>query len=115
MQVARLGSLEVPPAADQLGVDPSAELAALHLEILRDEPVLDHRTNLRAELTSFVGHDTNRVLAACPQVRIMATSREPLNITGEALWTVGPLTLPGSRRIVVRFGRTGRGACRCGH
>ena len=24
----------------------------------------------------------------------MATSREPLNITGEALWTVGPLTLP---------------------
>jgi predicted ATPase/DNA-binding SARP family transcriptional activator len=36
----------------------------------------------------------DRVLAACPQVRILATSREPLNITGEALWTVGPLTLP---------------------
>ena len=36
----------------------------------------------------------DRVLAACPQVRIMATSREPLNITGEALWTVGPLTCP---------------------
>ncbi len=201
--------------ADQLGVDPSAELAALHLETLRDEPVLDHRTNLRAELTSFVGRDAelarvaallrahrlvtltgpggagktrlaaeaaraelnampggvwlvelapvtdpaevpsavlaalglreqallaargplggladeqadalgrllaalagqrallvldncehlvaaaavlaDRVLAACPQVRVMATSREPLNITGEALWTVGPLTLP---------------------
>src|SRR5208282_3741093 len=31
--------------------------AALHLEILRDEPVLNHRTNLRAELTSFVGRD----------------------------------------------------------
>ena len=43
--------------ADQLGVDPSAELAALHLEILQDEPVPDHRTNLRAELTSFVGRD----------------------------------------------------------
>ena len=27
-----------------------------------------------------------RVLGACPRVRIMATSREPLNITGEALW-----------------------------
>ncbi len=202
--------------ADQLGVDPSAELAALHLEfLLRDEPVLNHRTNLRAELTSFVGRDAelvdvaalvgahrlvtltgpggsgktrlaveaaraelnampggvwlvelapvtdpaevpsavlaalglreqallyprgplgapadeqadalgrllaalagqrallvldncehlvaaaaflaDRVLAACPQVRIMTTSREPLNITGEALWTVGPLTLP---------------------
>ena len=36
----------------------------------------------------------DRVLAACPRVRILATSREPLNITGEALWTVGPLTLP---------------------
>ena len=37
-----------------------------------------------------------QVLAACPQVRILATSREPLAITGEALWTVGPLTM---RRI----------------
>jgi predicted ATPase/DNA-binding SARP family transcriptional activator len=36
----------------------------------------------------------DRVLAACPHVRILATSREPLNITGEALSTVGPLTLP---------------------
>ena len=36
----------------------------------------------------------DRVLAVCPQVRILATSREPLSITGEALWTVGPLTLP---------------------
>jgi predicted ATPase/DNA-binding SARP family transcriptional activator len=220
---------------NQLGVEPSAELAALHLDILRDEPpaepdpktprpagsVSNHTshksTNLRAELTSFVGRDAelrqvaellgtyrlitltgpggagktrlaveaaraelpatpdgvwlvelapvtdpadvtsavlsafglreqvlvspsrarrlmpetplppdelsrllsalaskrtllvldncehlvaaaaalaDRVLAACPQVRIMATSREPLNITGEALWTVGPLTLP---------------------
>jgi predicted ATPase/DNA-binding SARP family transcriptional activator len=216
---------------DQLGVEPSAELAALHLDILRDEPpaepdpqspppkgpVSRTSTNLRAELTSFVGRDAelrqvagllgahrlitltgpggagktrlaveaaraelgampdgvwlvelapvtdpadvtstvlstlglreqvlvnptrplrmmpetllppdelsrllaalagqrtllvldncehliaaaatlaDRVLAACPQVRIMATSREPLNITGEALWTVGPLTLP---------------------
>src|SRR5580693_9521170 len=217
---------------NQLGVEPSAELAALHLQILRDEPPAEsdpktpwhpsnhtsrNNTNLRAELTSFVGRDAelrqvaellgayrlitltgpggagktrlaveaaraelpaapdgvwlielapvtdpadvtsavlsalglreqalvsparprrltpeapappdelsrllsalsakrtllvldncehlvaaaaalaDRVLAACPQVRIMATSREPLNITGEALWTVGPLTLP---------------------
>jgi len=216
---------------NQLGVEPSAELAALHLDILRDEPPAEpdpktprpsnhtsHKnTNLRAELTSFVGRDAelrqvaellgayrlitltgpggagktrlaveaaraelpampdgvwlvelapvtdpadvtsavlstlglreqalvsparprrlmpeaplppdelsrllsaltgkrallvldncehliaaaaalaDRVLAACPQVVIMATSREPLNITGEALWTVGPLTLP---------------------
>jgi predicted ATPase/DNA-binding SARP family transcriptional activator len=36
----------------------------------------------------------DRILAACPQVRILATSREPLAITGEALCPVGPLTLP---------------------
>ena len=217
---------------NQLGVEPSAELAALHLDILRDEPPAEPgpetplpasnhtshaMTNLRAELTSFVGRDAelrqvaellgsyrlitltgpggagktrlaveaaraelpampdgvwlvelapvtdpadvtsavlstlglreqalvsstrarrltpeaplppdelsrlvsaltgkrallvldncehliaaaaalaDRILAACPRVVIMATSREPLNITGEALWTVGPLTLP---------------------
>ena len=53
--------------ADQLGADPSAELAALHLEILRTDEVAggalraDRRahgeTNLRAELTSFVGRE----------------------------------------------------------
>jgi predicted ATPase/DNA-binding SARP family transcriptional activator len=201
--------------ADELGADPSAELSALHLELLTSEPQPAPRINLPAELTSFVGRDAElaqvagllsahrlltltgpggagktrlaveaaraelpaapdgvwlielapvsdpaevpsaalsalglreqallyargpagppaeeqadalgrllaalggrrallvldncehlvaaaarlagRVLAACPQVRILATSREPLAITGEALWTVGPLTLP---------------------
>ncbi|GAA3218076.1 BTAD domain-containing putative transcriptional regulator [Actinocorallia longicatena] len=36
----------------------------------------------------------DRVLAECPGVRILATSREPLAITGEALWPVEPLELP---------------------
>jgi len=40
----------------------------------------------------------DQVLAACPQVHILATSREPLNITGEMLWPVGPLTLPPDGR-----------------
>ena len=52
--------------------------------------VLDNCDHLVAAAAALA----DRVLAACPQVRIMATSREPLNITGEALWTVGPLTLP---------------------
>ena len=45
----------------------------------------------------------DRVLAACPRVRILATSREPLNITGEALWTVGPLTLPPDPAVTPSF------------
>nr|WP_237418231.1 BTAD domain-containing putative transcriptional regulator [Actinomadura rayongensis] len=36
----------------------------------------------------------DRVLAGCPDVRILTTSREPLGITGEALWPVGPLAAP---------------------
>jgi predicted ATPase/DNA-binding SARP family transcriptional activator len=34
------------------------------------------------------------LLAACPLLRIVATSREPLGIPGEALWPVEPLALP---------------------
>ena len=52
--------------------------------------VLDNCEHLVAAAARLAG----QVLAACPQVRILATSREPLAITGEALWTVGPLTLP---------------------
>ncbi|MBG6091178.1 AfsR/SARP family transcriptional regulator [Actinomadura viridis] len=36
----------------------------------------------------------DRVLAGCPGVRVLATSREPLGITGETLWPVGPLAPP---------------------
>src|SRR5580693_8047177 len=195
--------------ADALGVDPSPELSALHVALLRGElgrPEQDRKTNLRAELTSFVGKDADvaavreliaehrlttligpggsgktrlagetartllgdlpdgawivelasigasgdvaqstlaelglrdalrggapnaepmdrliaaireremllildncehviesaaafahRVLGECQRLRILATSREPLGITGEALWLVEPLALP---------------------
>lgn len=199
--------------ADALGVDPSPELAALHLALLRGEPghglrqrETSRKTNLRAELTSFVGRGADvaavreliaghrlttvigpggsgktrlateaartllgdlpdgawlvelagigadgdvaqstlaglglrdallggaptaepadrliaavrereallildncehviesaavfahRVLGECRRLRILATSREPLGITGEALWPVEPLALP---------------------
>ena len=195
--------------ADTLGVDPSPELAALHVALLRGElgrREETRKTNLRAELTSFVGKDADvaavreliatrrlttligpggsgktrlatetartllgdlpdgawlvdlaaigadgdvaqstltalglrdallgeapnaeptdrliaairereallildncehviesaavfahRVLGECQRLRILATSREPLGITGEALWVVEPLALP---------------------
>lgn len=36
----------------------------------------------------------HRVLGECRRLRILATSREPLGITGEALWPVAPLAVP---------------------
>ncbi|QIS22071.1 BTAD domain-containing putative transcriptional regulator [Nocardia terpenica] len=197
--------------ADTLGVDPSAELSALHVALLRGEVGArdnDRRTNLRAELTGFVGTSADiaavrgliadhrlttltgpggsgktrlatetartmlddlpdgawvvelasvgasgdpaqaaltalglrdsllggapnaepldrlvaaireretllildncehvidaaaafahRILGECRRLRILATSREPLGITGEAIWRVGPLAVPAA-------------------
>jgi predicted ATPase/DNA-binding SARP family transcriptional activator len=174
---------------DELGVDPSAELAAAHLAILRAEPTHTVR-RVPAQLTSFVGREAelrrlatslaesrlvtltgpggtgktrlavevqmpgevcfvdlsligdgaqvgpavsaalglresadrlvaaltdrsllvimdncehvvagaaglaHRLLTACPELRILATSREALGITGEVLFPVGQLVLP---------------------
>ncbi|MGC4897267.1 BTAD domain-containing putative transcriptional regulator [Micromonospora sp. DT31] len=204
--------------ADALGVDPSPELSALHVALLRGGTVRredSRRTNLRAELTSFVGRDADvgalgalvaehrlitltgpggsgktrlateagrrmtgdlpdgvwlvefaavsadgdvvqatlsglgmrdallgdaasaepvdrlvaairdrdmllildncehvveqaaaladRLLGECGRLRILATSREPLGITGEVLWPVAPLGLPDGDAVVAEI------------
>ena len=55
--------------------------------------VLDNCEHLVAAAATLA----DRVLAGCPGMRILATSREPLNIGGETLWPVGPLELPPDR------------------
>ena len=35
------------------------------------------------------------LLPACDDVRVLATSREPLRVAGEARYRLAPLTLPG--------------------
>ncbi len=46
-----------------------------------------------------------RLLAGCPELTVLATSREPLGLPGEAVWRIPPLSLepsgPGSRSDAV--------------
>ncbi len=45
-------------------------------------------------LLAPIGEITEAILRACPGVRIVATSREPLGVDGETVWPLGPLPLP---------------------
>ncbi|WP_218007512.1 BTAD domain-containing putative transcriptional regulator [Nocardia vinacea] len=66
--------------ADTLGVDPAPELSALHVALLRGEIGAqdnDRKTNLRAELTSFVGK--NGDIAA---VRELIAAHRLTTVTG---------------------------------
>ena len=39
------------------------------------------------------------LLGACPELRILATSRQALGVAGEAAWPVPPLSVPPSHRL----------------
>ena len=67
-----------------------AALAASDAVLLLDncEHVIDAAADLAAAL-----------LADCPRVQILATSREPLHIPGETLYPVGPLPQPLAVRL----------------
>jgi predicted ATPase/DNA-binding XRE family transcriptional regulator len=69
--------------------------------------VLDNCEHLLAACADLV----NVLLAACPRMSILVTSREPLGITGEAVWAVPPLALadeqPGAGDRLAQFGAVG--------
>ncbi|WP_436762449.1 BTAD domain-containing putative transcriptional regulator [Streptosporangium sp. V21-05] len=71
-----------------------APLARL-VAVLADRPallVLDNCEHLVAEVAELA----DRLLAACPGLRVLVTSREALGITGEVLHPVAPLPVPRS-------------------
>jgi predicted ATPase len=62
-------------------------------ELLSNESgvlVLDNCENVAATLGSFVLN----LLSACPSLRVLATSREPLGVEGERVFRVPPLVIP---------------------
>jgi predicted ATPase/DNA-binding SARP family transcriptional activator len=76
-----------------LGAASNAEPADRFIAALRDREallVLDNCEHVIESAAKFA----DRVLGECERLRILATSREPLGITGEALWLVEPLALP---------------------
>src|SRR5215475_8066744 len=75
--------------AAEPGTGPLDRLAAALGD--RDEVlILDNCEHLIEAAAALAGH----VLAACPRVRILATSRQPLRIDGETLCPVPPLPIP---------------------
>src|SRR5213082_2320994 len=81
---AALGVREQPgaPAAEAL----AGVLARLQLLLVLDN--CEHVIGAAAELCG-------RLLAAADDLQIVATSREPLRVAGEAVYRLEPLTLPG--------------------
>ncbi len=76
-----------------LGSAPSADSMDRLIAAIRERDmllVLDNCEHVIESAAAFA----HRVLGECQRLRILATSREPLGITGEVLWQVEPLALP---------------------
>jgi predicted ATPase len=67
-----------------------AETLAEHLEARETLLALDNCEHLIAGCAALV----ETLLCACPGLRVIATSREPLGVAGEVSWPVPPLSLP---------------------
>jgi predicted ATPase/DNA-binding SARP family transcriptional activator len=76
-----------------LGVASSADPVDGLIAAIREREallILDNCEHVIESAAAFA----DRVLGECRRLRILATSREPLGITGEALWPTEPLALP---------------------
>src|SRR6266568_1148482 len=86
-----LGALGLRDAL--LGGAPNAEPMDRLIAAIREREtllILDNCEHVIESAAAFA----HRVLGECRRLRILATSREPLGITGEALWQAEPLALP---------------------
>jgi hypothetical protein len=84
---SRLG---VPDTPGQGAAEAVAEYMADHRVLL----VLDNCEHLAGEVAKLA----ENLLAACPGLVILATSREALGVEGELNWQVPPLSLPSTSR-----------------
>jgi predicted ATPase/DNA-binding SARP family transcriptional activator/tetratricopeptide (TPR) repeat protein len=90
-----LGMVERPRLdADEphlaLGAADATDRLVAALERHRTLLVLDNCEHLAEQVAALA----ERLLAACPGVRVLATSREPLRVPGEVRWPVPALPVP---------------------
>jgi predicted ATPase/DNA-binding SARP family transcriptional activator len=79
-------ALEVPER-------PGEPLADTLAEVLRDRQLLLVVDNCE-HLLEATGRLVDTLLDACPRLRVLATSREPLGVAGELSWLVPSLSVP---------------------
>jgi non-specific serine/threonine protein kinase len=102
VELASLSDPELVPQAlaSVLGVreapdSPLTETLSDHLQYKTMLLVLDNCEHLIDTSASLA----EALLRRCPDLSILATSREALSITGESSWPVPPLSLPDPRRL----------------
>ncbi|MEV6037822.1 BTAD domain-containing putative transcriptional regulator [Nonomuraea sp. NPDC052116] len=87
------GAQVAPAVAAALGLREPGPPEDRLVAALADRPVLVILDNCEQVVADAAGL-AHRLLAACPALRILATSREALGITGEVLFLVGQLAVP---------------------
>ena len=58
--------------------------------------VVDNCEHVAAACAELIG----KMLSACPEISVLATSREPLRIGGEAILRIAPLTTPDAFKVI---------------
>jgi predicted ATPase/class 3 adenylate cyclase len=92
-------ALVVPTIAQTLGVKEVAEHPLLELvsAFLREKQVLLLLDNF--EQVVEAAEQVSALLASCPQLKVLVTSREVLHVRGEQEFAVPPLALPDPKRL----------------
>ncbi|WP_378784982.1 LuxR C-terminal-related transcriptional regulator [Nonomuraea fastidiosa] len=97
VELARIGRPELVDheIAQVLGVseEPGTPLLDTVTARLRGQRCLLLLDNCE-HLIDRSAHVVSALVSACPSLRVLATSREPLRIAGELVWRVPPLDLP---------------------
>ena len=97
VELAALSDPELVPqvTASTFGVReaPGLDLTEMLVDTLKPRHVLIVLDNCE-HLIEACAQLAEKLLRACPRLRILATSREPLRIAGELIWLVPGLSLP---------------------